>query len=726
MKNNLYLSFLATCAAAAALVWSCKPEEQGQNVNPSTQGDEITLSTQAEVDAFTSQKTLKTLTIKGTGITDISKVNVTSVDELVIKETGLTNLSTAAFSSVNKKLEISGNSQLEEISQIGLKFCTGDITIADNPKLTSIAGFLGLKKMTGKFIVRGNPLLGADDGSAPDEYGFNVLRKLISDQVLTVPQVTLADNHPDAVTDASLIGSGGSGLASYTIRSAADLKAITKNECQDLTLLGPDVDDEVWANIKTAGLKVIHGNLYAEGCNFTMCSNFFENNGDGITLEGGLTLKNFVAFQENDKSRYINSDNVPKVIGGDLVLEKLWLHGWFGAGFNEVTEVNGGITIKDVYVDNNCLFKKTTKVHGDVIVQNCMPGYNGSTSGSGPWNFDFGFEEIDGDVQILDNGWVIDLTGWMNLKKIGGKLIIKNNFVDGAAAGSGYGFAEIEEAKGNGWDLVQQWIWDGVVDPDKVECYRLDGSRVEFSTTPPEKPLDCVITSQADIDALEGEGLTVGSLTVRGSGVTDQVWANIKTKIAVVNGPLLAEDAAFTMASNFFADVQCNGDITLRNICTGAGQYFNSDNFPTHVLGNLTIENINIHGWAGAGFNLVTEIDGDLTIKTAMMGNNTCFTALQKVGGNLTIDGPQADFNGNRIWNVDQWTIKQIGGKLSILNSAIVNLAGFSGLTSLGGLYVRGNPDFNDFSIATTLIGAGVVDKANVECYDGAGNLVTF
>ena len=294
----------------------------------------------------------------------------------------------------------------------------------------------------------------------------------------------------------------------------------------------------------------------------------------------------------------------------------------------------------------------------------------------------------------------------------------------------------------NGWNEVDLKLSDAAAGPGKFDPSKANFFRIVINAQTPDgsyhpfqfrdvfvyaaEPDPTVITSQADIDALHGEGLTVPGLIVRGSGVTDQVWANIKTKIAVVDGPMLAEDAAFTMGTLFFKDVQCKGDITLRNICTGAGQFFNSDDFPKHVYGNLTIENVNIHGWAGAGFNLVTEIDGNLTIKTAMMGNNTCFTTLQKVGGDVTIDGPQADFNGNRIWNVDQWTIKQIGGKLSILNSKIVNLAGFSNITAIGGVYIKGNPDFNDFTQVQAWINNGILTKDKAECYNGADQRVSF
>jgi len=721
MKLTSSFKWLALAATVLGLTLvSCNKEPKEDE--PKADANDVELTTQAAVDAFKARKTMNSLTIKGEDITDISAISVTTIETLIIENTGIEELVNDSFTSINKELKISGNSKLKSISNLGLKFCSAEVKVESNPLLDCIKGFQNLKKMSGNLTISGNPSLGADDAAAGDEYGFNVIKKLIDNQVLTVSQITLSNNHPDAVTDASMIGCGSSGMPSYTVRTVGDLAAITKDECQDLTILGPDIDNEVWALFKTTGLKVVHGNLYAEGCNFSMCSNFFykETSGEGIKVEGGITFKNFVAYQENNKSAYINSDNVPTHIGGDLVLEKLWIHGWAGAGFNNVTEIDGNFTVKDCYTDNSCFGKLLTKVHGNVTIDGLLPGYNSGTKG--PWNLDMGIEEIDGDVEILNNGWMTNLTGWTHLKKIGGKLTIKNNYWAGFEAQEGLG--DWVKEKGLGWDLVQQWIYDGVVGVDKVECWNADGTKVEFKATAPK---DIVITSQADIDALtapEGELLVAKSLTVKGANVTDPVWANIKEKIGTVEGDLVCEDAAFTTLANFFPGndgkgVTVKGNMTFKNIACGAGQFLNSDNFPTVVPGNLTLENVNIHGWDGAGFNLVTEIKGNLTIKTAMMGNNTCFVKLEKVGGDVTIDGPQADFNGNRIWNVSAWTIKEIGGKLSILNTKIVNFDGLKALTTLGALYVK-DTEITDFTQVQTWIDNGVVKIANVECYNGS------
>ena len=373
---------------------------------------------------------------------------------------------------------------------------------------------------------------------------------------------------------------------------------------------------------------------------------------------------------------------------------------------------------------------------------------NGAIAGifNGTLNFRIGMPVTPNTNITLDNGrlyfkfYVSDVSVFAP---------VESNFLEHTSSGTydknevDYDMRQLVPTLKSGWNEIDLPLKDftypgsdGKYDPTQASFIRFlcnantDGKWIVYQMKDlfvyAKEPDPTVITSQADIDALNGEGLTVPGLIVRGSGVTDQVWANIKTKIAVVDGPMLAEDAAFTMGTLFFKDVQCKGDITLRNICTGAGQYFNSDDFPKHVYGNLTIENVNIHGWAGAGFNLVTEIDGNLTIKTAMMGNNTCFTTLQKVGGDVTIDGPQADFNGNRIWNVDQWTIKEIGGKLSIVNSKIVNLAGFSNITAIGGVYIKGNPDFNDFTQVQAWINNGILAKDKAECYNGADQRVSF
>lgn len=476
--NHLFnLMTVAACMFALTATTSCNKGGSEDKVV-----DTAVLTTQAEVDAFAKQNKMTSLTIKGEGITDISNLDVTSVDELVIKGTSIEEISTSSFASVNKKLEISDNSKLKSISKLGLKFCTADIIITGNAVIDDIKGFMGIKTMSGNFNISGNPMLGADDGDAPEEYGFNVLKYLIDNQVLSFGQITLSNNHPDAATDPSMIGLMQGGYPTYTIRSIADVAEITKTECQDLILLGADVDDDVWGAINLTGLTVVHGNLYAEGCSFTMLGNVLANkSGEGLVVEGGLTFKNFVAFQEKNADRFLNTDNFPSHVGGDVILEKMMLHGWPGAGLNAVTEVDGDIVVKECTYDPNIAWGICSKVHGSVTFENLLPGHNSGTMG--PWNIEVGFEEIDGDLTIIDNGWFVNFQGWSKVKKIGGKLLVKGNTKAAYDGGFSGGIDSIEAATGLGFDFIQNWIWNGVLAYDNAECYDVLGNKVEFTAS---------------------------------------------------------------------------------------------------------------------------------------------------------------------------------------------------------------------------------------------------
>ena len=95
--------------------------------------------------------------------------------------------------------------------------------------------------------------------------------------------------------------------------------------------------------------------------------------------------------------------------------------------------------------------------------------------------------------------------------------------------------------------------------------------------------------------------------------------------------------------------------------------------------------------------------------------------------GDLTLDGIAADWQGNRVWNADQWIIETVGGKLTIQNTQYVNFQGFEKIKKIGSLYVKANPiPAATFSTVQQWIYSELVPFNAVECYDETGTKVTF
>ncbi|MCQ2184195.1 MAG: hypothetical protein MJY62_02130 [Bacteroidales bacterium] len=702
------------CSLALVCVALSCAREIPNNPDSGAFEGEVVLTSQAQVDAFQAISSLHVLTVTGKDITDLSPVDVHALDKLIVTGTSIKTLENPSFAYINDRIEISSNDSLVSVKSLGTKYCTGNIAISKNPILSNIEGLLSLKKMTGTISITGNKSLGADNGSAGKTYGFNVLRELMDNYIVKAGQIILVSNHPEAVTDPDRIGKGKGEYYSYVIRSAEDLKNIATGECEDFTLMGPAVNDDVWRAIPSKGLKTIHGNLYAEGCDFTMLSAVFK----AVSLEGGMTLRHFVSYDTGDWKKYINSDLVPVHLHGDLVLDSLLIHGWAGAGFNNMEEIDGNLSVTDCKFNSDAMMAKCTKVHGDVIFSGITFGLN---SKRGPGYFAVGFEEIGGDLVISDNPYLNSLGGFESIRKIGGRVIIRDNGSKELEDAASEGIPDKTASGRTGFDLVQQWIFDEVVAPDKVECYRADGTPVEFDTRVPE---DWVITSMADLDAVRGDNLVAKSLTLRGASVTEAVWEKLKTKFIEVQGDLVCDGCSFTMCSKFFKGVSCKGSITFRDMANAADAYLNTDLFPVRIYGDLTLENVNIHGWDGAGLNMVEQIDGNLTVKTRMLGASSCFAKLRSVGGDVLVRGVRNDLFDALTTRLN-WSLQTVGGSFSIVNCALEDLSCFGKMTKAGSVYIR-DTHIEDFSLVQDWIECGIVRLDDVECYDILDRPVKF
>lgn len=482
--------YIAISLCVILSLGACKKDNVGTGVNGSNSGSNsgggssssstnVTLTTQEQVNKLGTKKQLTSLTIDGSGITDLSGLNVQTISTLTIKNTGVVDLKLSTPTSVLKKLVIENNPSLTAISEMGLTFSSGDIVIKNNTALTDISGFLGLKRHSGKFAVEGNTALGEDKSGEADTYGFNVIKKLLSDGILTASKVTLTNNHPAAVTDPTLIGQGSntSGYYSYEITSdEAALNFEPKGKTiQDLTIKGPQVTDEGLGLIAEM-IEVVKGDVVVDGVSIKSTEHLFKY----ITCEGSITLKNIVTYDENGEGhKFMNTNGFMDYteIKGDLILENVpyLVHWGPGSGFAQIKTIGGDLVVRNCGMQQ-LAFKSLERVEGNVTFDNnCIKMYTGDW-----WNLATELTHIGGNFTLTNNDHVNGLGGYEKLQYIGGNVLIQGN---GTAPEAGGGIPMVTvPGMQTGFELVQSWIDNGVVQSGKtVECYMADGNPVAFT-----------------------------------------------------------------------------------------------------------------------------------------------------------------------------------------------------------------------------------------------------
>ena len=439
----------------------------------------VTLTTQAQVNEFGAKKQLTSLTIDGSGITDLSGLNVQTVNTLTIKNTSIEVLRLPTPTSVLTKLVIENNPSLTAIPDkgLGLTFSSGDIVIKNNTALTDISGFLGLKRHTGKFTVEGNTALGEDKSGEEDTYGFNVIKKLISGGILTAANVTLSNNHPAAVTDPTLIGQGSNTTGYYSYEITSDFDALNfapKGKIiQDLTITGPQVTDEGLGLIAEQ-IETVKGNVIVDGVSIKSTEHLFLY----IKCEGSITLKNITTYDEVNGNKLLNTNGFKDYteIKGDLILENIpyLVHWGAGNSFAQIKTIGGNLVVRNCGMQQ-LAFMSLEKVEGNITFDNnCIEMYTGFW-----WNLITNLTHIGGNLTITDNDHVNGLGGYEKLEYIGGNVLIRGN---GTASGAGGGIPATTLPNQTGFELVQGWINNGVVQNGKtVECYMADGTAVQFT-----------------------------------------------------------------------------------------------------------------------------------------------------------------------------------------------------------------------------------------------------
>lgn len=470
------LRTLIFSAAAIAMTVAC---DRNEIPDPFESGDVYTINSQEQVASFKGSDDINTLTIEGEEITDLSALNVNTLKNLIIKNTSITELNVPALKSASASIQIVDNAKLKSMKGLtNLKFVGGKFLIQGNPVLEDISGIMGIKVFNGKLQISGNSVLGENVVPLPsDAFGFGPIRKLIIGGVIDAKNVILENNHPDAVTDASLIGIPvGVTIIDYTLKSKADIEKFQNFDPEgivnNLTINGADIDDAAM-NSLIGKITEVRGTFTLE--NVKANNTFKPDNGGffgAIKFKGSIVLRNLTMNNIN------SFKGLNGTLPGDLIIENCnnldfqWDSPYpNGAGFQNVLKIGGSLIIRNCDKFHSTGFANLTEIGKDLVIE----GVKSSTNRK---FYDFvrmkNLKKIGGDISIKDNALLNSFFGLENLTYIGSKNItIKadvalKNAGDGTKPGFGY-FK---------WALENKVI----VNKDcKFDFSTLDGTKIDFA-----------------------------------------------------------------------------------------------------------------------------------------------------------------------------------------------------------------------------------------------------
>ncbi|TKB96377.1 hypothetical protein [Pedobacter cryophilus] len=422
MKNIKTIYFAVFTGIFLFVVTGCSKVE-----NELTQGTDYTLNTQQDVAQFKTTEGIRTLTISGNNITDVSMLSFKTVKTLIIENTSIKNLSLPQLTSVTSSLIIQNNDVLESVNMLtNFKFLNGNLNIVNNKLLTDISGFLQLKVFKGNLLITDNVLLGENLTCTSTSIGFCVIKYLLENSIIS-GTITLSNNHPKAVTDASLIGviTGGN-IISYTLGSKADIEnfAPQSDTVQNLTISGIDITDNVLSLIKDR-IKGVKGTVSITNTSIKTTENFFE----AIKCNGSIILRNNLELTNPQGFKgYI-------LINGDLIIENCpklnyWGTPRGGAGFSGVVRIEGSLKLNPVpeMAEGGAGLISLIYVGGDFEIV-------GDRTKGGIYNLDTwyqlggGIKHIGGSL-IYNNHYMVNgLGGFENLEYLGGDVTILDNGV---------------------------------------------------------------------------------------------------------------------------------------------------------------------------------------------------------------------------------------------------------------------------------------------------------
>ncbi|WP_349313670.1 hypothetical protein [Chitinophaga sp. MM2321] len=445
-NNRAVFSLIIACL----LFVGCQKQE-----HELTSGNDYTLSSQADVNKFSVQDNIRTLTITGADVTDLSSLQFKSVKNLVIENTGLTDINLVNLSAITVSFTIQDNEQLAAISHLdNFKFHSGNLLIKNNKVLTNIDGLLHLKIFKGDLTITDNILLGENQPCSFDSVGFCVVKYLMNNSVIN-GTVTLSNNHPNSVSDPTLIGEmAGGNIISYVLGSKGDVEQFNplSDTAMDLKITGMDITDVVIGTIKTK-LKAVKGTITLEGTAVTTTETFFNS----VNCLGSIVLRN--------NAELVNPQGFKdyRIINGDLIVENCPKFAYWGfptgaASFSGVTRIEGSLRLNPVPAmgDGGAGFTSLSYVGGDFEI-------TGDKTKGDMWNMDTwyvvggGIKHIGGNLIYKNHYKVNGLGGLQALEYIGGDVYILDN-------GGPDGLVPITTAGGQvGFCIVRNWVDNGVL-----------------------------------------------------------------------------------------------------------------------------------------------------------------------------------------------------------------------------------------------------------------------
>jgi hypothetical protein len=458
MKNNWVVNVIFLNLSILLLLLSCDNIEDPEK--ELTSGKDYNISSQEEVNNFKVTDGIRTLTIKGEDISDLSNLQFKNVKNLIIENTGIVSLTMPQLSAVTLSFTIKGNNKLVDLNGLNnLKFINGPFTIEDNPSLVDISGLLGIKLFKGDLIIRNNPMLGENLPCSSTEIGFCVIKYLLANNIIE-GKVTLANNHPLAVTDPTMIGQiPGNNIISYTLTSKNDVDNFLplSDKVANLTIKGMDITDSELRSVANK-ISSVQDTITIENTNITTTEGFF----DVVDCEGSIILRdNLNLTNPNGFKNYTS-------INGDLIIENCPnLEYWVGpvgtTGFCGITRIEGNFVINPATKmgDGGGGFAQLSYVGGDFILMGDRTA--GEIWNLAGWLSGGGIKHIGGDLVFSNHYKVNGLAGFENLEYIGGDIYIMDNGGFGGPGQDGYIPLQSEGQYRVGFCLVKTWIDNGVV-----------------------------------------------------------------------------------------------------------------------------------------------------------------------------------------------------------------------------------------------------------------------